>query len=55
LGNDYNDLDLLEWSAASFVVANAPDALRNRFAAVASNNKCGVAEAIDRWLDKKAF
>jgi len=55
MGNDYNDLDLLEWSAASFVVANAPDALRTRFAAVASNNNCGVAEAIDRWLDEKAF
>ncbi|UCE52849.1 MAG: HAD-IIB family hydrolase [Desulfobacterales bacterium] len=55
LGNDYNDLDLLEWSATSFVVANAPDELKTRFAAVASNNKCGVAEAVERWLDRKAF
>ena len=50
IGNDYNDLDLLEWAQQSFVVANAPEELKARFAAVASNNGCGVAEAIDRWL-----
>ena len=51
VGNDYNDLDLLEWTANSFVVDNAPADLKNRFAAVASNNEGGVAEAARRWLE----
>jgi HAD superfamily hydrolase (TIGR01484 family) len=45
VGNDYNDLDLLEWTAKSYVVDNAPADLKNRFAGVASNNNGGVAEA----------
>jgi hydroxymethylpyrimidine pyrophosphatase-like HAD family hydrolase len=50
VGNDYNDLDLLEWAESSFVVANAPHDLVERFPTVASNDDCGVAEAIERWL-----
>jgi Cof subfamily protein (haloacid dehalogenase superfamily) len=53
IGNDFNDLDLLEWAANSYVVANAPDDLRSRFQQVASNNNGGVAEAVSRWLDAK--
>ena len=55
IGNDYNDLDLLEWTASSFVVENAPDDLKERFSVVASNNENGVAEAIARWLDTGKF
>ena len=51
IGNDYNDLDLLEWAAHSYVVDNAPDDLKRRFQQVASNNNGGVAEAVGRWLD----
>jgi hypothetical protein len=54
VGNDYNDLDLLEWTASSYVVENAPADLRSRFTAVASNNNGGVAEAARRWL-KRTF
>jgi HAD superfamily hydrolase (TIGR01484 family) len=50
VGNDYNDLDLLEWTASSYVVNNAPADIKNRFACVASNNDGGVAEAARRWL-----
>ena len=53
LGNDYNDLDLLEWSGNSYVVENAPQDLRRRFPMVASNNHCGVTEAIERWIIKR--
>jgi hypothetical protein len=49
VGNDYNDLDLLEWGAASYVVANAPEDLRARFEVVPSNDQGGVAESIRRW------
>lgn len=51
VGNDYNDLDLLEWTPTRFVVANAPRDLTARFPTVASNNHGGVAEAVDRWLE----
>lgn len=51
VGNDFNDLDLLEWAQTRFVMANAPAELRERFPSVASNDGCGVAEAIARWID----
>ncbi len=46
VGNDYNDLDLLEWAGKGFVVANAPADLKSWFATVLSNNRSGVAAAI---------
>ncbi len=46
LGNDYNDLDLLDWAGRGFVVDNAPMDLKSRFRTVCSNNRCGVAQAI---------
>jgi Cof subfamily protein (haloacid dehalogenase superfamily) len=52
IGNDYNDLDLLEWAPRSFVVENAPADLKSRFQQVASNNNGGVAEAVERWLSE---
>jgi len=55
IGNDYNDLDLLEWTASSFVVENAPDDLKERFPVVASHNEGGVAEAIQCWFDTAPF
>ncbi len=50
IGNDYNDLDLLEWSGTAFLVGNAPDALKTMFPSVASQKQAGVAEAVHRWL-----
>lgn len=55
IGNDYNDVDLLEWAGRSFVVANAPQDLKRRFPVVASNNENGVAEAVNRWLSSSQF
>ncbi len=49
VGNDWNDLDMLEWAGAAYVVAGAPPELRARFPVVASNDEGGVAEAIARW------
>jgi HAD superfamily hydrolase (TIGR01484 family) len=51
VGNDYNDLDLLEWSPSSYVVNNAPADLKSRFTAVASHNDGGVAEAVKHWME----
>jgi hydroxymethylpyrimidine pyrophosphatase-like HAD family hydrolase len=49
VGNDWNDLDMLEWAGSPFVVAGAPPELRARFPVVASHDEGGVAEAIARW------
>jgi Cof subfamily protein (haloacid dehalogenase superfamily) len=49
VGNDFNDLDLLEWAHAGFVTANAPPDLKARFPVVTSNDEGGVAEAVARW------
>lgn len=50
VGNDYNDLDLLEWAAHGFVVANAPEGLKTRFRQVVAGGGGGVAEAAKIWL-----
>jgi Cof subfamily protein (haloacid dehalogenase superfamily) len=55
IGNDYNDLDLLEWAGTSFVVQNAPHDLKERFPVVASHNESGVSEAVERWLASPRF
>ena len=52
IGNDYNDLDLLGWAASSYVVGNAPEDIKEEFRAVASNDDCGVAEAVNHWLNE---
>lgn len=49
VGNDYNDLDLLEWSHHSVVVANAPADLRSKFTVVAGHDNDGFAEAVESW------
>lgn len=50
IGNDFNDLDLLDWAERAFVVSNAPAELRQRFATVASNDAGGFSEAVRRAL-----
>lgn len=50
VGNDYNDVDLLDWADLAYVTENAPAELRGRYAAVASNDKSGFSEAVSRAL-----
>lgn len=45
VGNDYNDMDLLEWAGRGFLVENGPEDMKSRFRTVASNNACGVSRA----------
>ena len=51
IGNDYNDLDLLQWAGYSFVVSNAPDDLKLAYTAVASNDLDGFSEAVKIWIN----
>lgn len=46
IGNDYNDIDMLEHTHYSFVVNNAPQPLKQKFTCVCSNNEDGFSEAI---------
>jgi len=46
IGNDYNDIELLEWTAYSYVVKNAPDELKNRYKTTASNQCSGFSKVI---------
>jgi Cof subfamily protein (haloacid dehalogenase superfamily) len=46
IGNDFNDYDMLDFTAESFVVANAPAELRDKFSVTSSNNENGFTEAI---------
>ena len=51
VGNDYNDLDMLEWAAHAYVVSNAPPPMRERFAVVRANDDEGFTDAVRRFLD----
>lgn len=55
IGNDYNDEDLLAWSGKGYVVANAPERLKQGYETVETNNECGVALAVQRsgWVESK--
>ena len=52
VGNDYNDLDMLEWAAHAYVVSNAPPSMRERFAVVRANDNEGFTDAVRRFLDE---
>jgi hypothetical protein len=47
IGNDYNDLSMLEITKESFLVANAPEDIKKKFKIVSSNDENGFAEAVD--------
>ncbi len=46
VGNDYNDLDLLDWAAQARVVSNAPPSMRERYPVVRANDDDGFTEAV---------
>ena len=50
IGNDFNDSDMLDWGCNSFVVANAPESLKEKYIEVAANTDDGFSEAVEKWL-----
>lgn len=50
LGNDYNDIHMLEWTATSYIMENSPEDLKKRFRVTLSNADDGFAAAIKQWL-----
>lgn len=55
IGNDYNDLDLLNYCKHSFLVANAPEELKQKYPVVASNDMNGFSQLIDQLGKAKKF
>ena len=51
VGNDYNDLDMLEWARHARVVSNAPPSMRAQFQVVRANDDDGFTEAVQALLD----
>ena len=51
IGNDFNDREMLDWSRNSFIVANAPQILKDLYIPVSSNINDGFSEAVRIWLD----
>lgn len=52
IGNDFNDLDLLNWSSKSYVVDNSPYELKDIYNTVSSNNDSGFTQAVNEWLSQ---
>lgn len=52
VGNDYNDLHLLQWAEDSYVVENAPHELKAMFYGSASNQESGFTKAVNHFLNK---
>jgi len=52
VGNDYNDIDLLEWGKHAFVVENAPKELKLKYQLTANVIDDGFAIAIEKVLSK---
>jgi hypothetical protein len=46
VGNDYNDIDLLDWATYSFITANAPQDLKDKYNRTDSNEDDGFTKAI---------
>ena len=52
VGNDYNDLDILNWAHSGFLVENAPEELKTQYKTVSSNNNNGFTEAVEKWMGR---
>ncbi len=53
IGNDYNDLDFLEFFNSSFVVENAPDELKKRFRTTRKNTDNGFYHLMMKMIFKE--
>ena len=46
IGNDYNDIDMLEFTRFSYIVDNAPEELKAGFQVCKSNQESGFSDAL---------
>lgn len=52
IGNDYNDLDMLQWANYGFVVSNAPPDIWGEFEVVSKTGDGGVREAALKFMQR---
>jgi len=50
IGNDFNDLDLLEFTNYSYIVENGPQEMKDRFLRASSNEENAFAKAVEKYL-----
>jgi Cof subfamily protein (haloacid dehalogenase superfamily) len=50
IGNDFNDLDLLEFTNYSYIVDNGPPEMKKMFLLARSNEENAFAKAVERYL-----
>ena len=51
VGNDYNDIDMLDYAGTSYVVENAPPDLREKYLVIPSNTNDGFARLMGNVFD----
>jgi Cof subfamily protein (haloacid dehalogenase superfamily) len=50
IGNDYNDIDMLNWTARSFIVSNAPEAIKNMYLQCTDNQDNPLTDVMSKYL-----
>lgn len=50
IGNDFNDLDLLEFTNYSYIVENGPTEMKDRFLLAVSNEENAFAQVVRNHL-----
>ncbi len=50
IGNDYNDLDLLNFTSFSYLVENGPDELKSHFRKAVSNENSAFSHSLKKYL-----
>lgn len=50
VGNDYNDIDMLQWSPHAYVVADAPEALQQVYTSIAHSRNSAVAALVRQLM-----
>lgn len=53
IGNDYNDVDLLDFTARSFFTDNTPDAIKHRYEKAPSNEDDAFAFVVQEFFKQK--
>ncbi len=52
IGNDYNDLDMLEWADGGYVVNDAPDEMKQTFHVIPESEQSPVARLVSHFAAK---
>lgn len=52
IGNDYNDISMLDWAKHSYIVSNSKIDLKSNYQMVGSNDENGFSEATFKWLQR---